>query len=266
MNWLKKLFLNVYYFGNNSKQRIEHLQKQIRDIEWDAVADFIKPNSSFLDIGAGSGYFLKKARAEMNCEVFGIDTEPNAYGVGRFSESGFEEKKIKISKGSGENLPYKDKEFDVVFSSHVLEHVTNKKQFLKEANRVLKDEGVLIIGMPTSTMAWISLLSQIIFTTHQRLFNFIFDRFSKINTSKVTLINVILPFSHVDNNKTVLNDINQFKVKKWEYLISEFFIIQKKILPAVYPYPDYKQLFRIRKNKRFGSSVFFICKKKKSGI
>jgi SAM-dependent methyltransferase len=40
--------------------------------------------------------------------------------------------------GFGENLPFKDKAFDFVIASHVLEHSENPKQFLDELQRVAK--------------------------------------------------------------------------------------------------------------------------------
>ena len=40
--------------------------------------------------------------------------------------------------GFGENLPFKDKSFDFVIASHVLEHSANPKKFIEELQRVAK--------------------------------------------------------------------------------------------------------------------------------
>lgn len=45
-------------------------------------------------------------------------------------------------------FPFKDREFDSIFSSQVLEHVFNPTFFLSEINRVLKDDGVLLLTVP----------------------------------------------------------------------------------------------------------------------
>lgn len=42
----------------------------------------------------------------------------------------------KFVVADGENLPFKDKTFDYVISSHVLEHVNNPSIFLEEISRV----------------------------------------------------------------------------------------------------------------------------------
>lgn len=47
-----------------------------------------------------------------------------------------------------DNLPFQDKEFDVVLCTNVMEHVANGKEAFKELSRVLKSDGVLILSIP----------------------------------------------------------------------------------------------------------------------
>ena len=264
MNKIKKQLLNLYYFGNHPISKKEYNQKIIRDIEWNAIVDFIPEESTFLDIGCGAGYSMKRAINEKKCNAQGIDPDPFKHGVGRqWEENGnYEiEKSLKILKGFGESLPYNDSEFDIVYSSHVLEHVNNEKQFLKEAKRVLKDEGTFIIGMPTASMAWINFISNILFTTHHRIVNFIFSKSNVINVSKESFKHIFLPASHTFPEKTILYDLKHYKINNWKKIVSSEFKIIKTILPALYPHPDYLQLFKLKKRKKLSSSVFFICKK-----
>lgn len=46
----------------------------------------------------------------------------------------------------GQKLPFNDKEFGVVLSSQVLEHVENVDQYMGECNRVLKTGGFLLLS------------------------------------------------------------------------------------------------------------------------
>ncbi len=47
-----------------------------------------------------------------------------------------------------EDLPFKNKVFDRIFMSEVLEHTWERKKILKDCYRVLKDAGTLIISVP----------------------------------------------------------------------------------------------------------------------
>ncbi len=45
-------------------------------------------------------------------------------------------------------LPFKDNQFDTILASHVLEHLESPYLVLKECKRILRSNGILIIGMP----------------------------------------------------------------------------------------------------------------------
>ena len=46
------------------------------------------------------------------------------------------------------NLRFENNEFDLVYSFHVLEHISNPVKAISEMNRVLKDNGYLLMGTP----------------------------------------------------------------------------------------------------------------------
>ena len=254
----KSALLKIYYLPFLSKEKANINQKKIRDEEWNAIKSFIPVNSKFLDVGCGAGYAMKKATEEFNCETWGIDPDPGAHGVGRYDKNFISG--INISKATAENIPFDDESFDVVYSSHVLEHVTDEVKSLEEMNRVLKKNGTLIIGMPTAAMAWINFITSLLFTTHMRFVNFFLSPF--ITTGKTKFINLLVPESHSDPRaKTVFYDLKHYKVSNWSRLVSGVFKIEKVFLPGLYPFPEYRQLFRMKKDSKFSSSVFFICKK-----
>ena len=255
---MKKKLLEIYTYPILSKEIANHYQKTARDIEWNGVKEFIN-KGKFLDVGCGAGYSMQKAQEELNCEVFGIDPDPFGHGVGR-RESNFEIDIENIKTAFSENIPFEDSSFDTVYSSHVLEHVNSEIDSLKEMKRVLKDDGVLIIGMPTASMAYVNWFTQLLFTTHIKIVSVLFGRF--INTGKYRWWEIFVPVSHSFSNKSLLYDVKHYKVKNWKSIISKEFKIQQTILPALYPFPEYRQFFKLRKSSKFSSSVFFICKKK----
>lgn len=255
---MANIFSKIFWYPFSSKQRIEELQESIRLKEWSSFEKHIPENSSFLDVGCGAGHNLNLARNEKNCSIQGVDAEPGAHGVGRFSDK---ELDVAIQQAFAEKLPFEDQQFDIVFCSHVLEHVNNEEQSLKEISRVLKNNGTAIIGMPTATMAWINLFSHYIFTSHRNIL-FMFKSIGKGDFWN-RLRTIFIPSSHSSPRATTIcYDIGHYRVKKWKKTVAkEFDVVQVK-LPLLYPYPDYIQWFKMRKSRLGSSSVFFICKKK----
>jgi ubiquinone/menaquinone biosynthesis C-methylase UbiE len=253
---IKSKLLKLYYWPCNSPQETNRLQKIIRDTEWESISAEIK-KGNFLDVGCGAGYSLLLAQKEGNT-VFGVDPSPGSHGVGR-QGSAYDIKDISIQQAYAEKLPFPDGCFDTVYSSHVLEHVNDTKKTLQEMSRVLHADGVLIIGVPTADMAKLNLLTSLLFTTHFRWVNFFLSPF--INTSKTHFFELFLPRSHSREGSSVLYDMKNYRVDVWRKLISQTFQIHKVILPAYYPYPEFLQLFKLKKNHRKSSSVFFVCSK-----
>jgi ubiquinone/menaquinone biosynthesis C-methylase UbiE len=245
----------LIYFGHLNKDKVNKYQTIIRDSEWGAIEDFINDNSKFLDVGCGSGYAMTKAIINKGCDAYGIDPEPNSYGV-KFNST----TDLKIFQGFAEKIPFPDFTFDVVYSSHVIEHVNSIEKSLQEFERVLKNEGKVIIIVPTAESAWINLISNLLLTSHLRFLRFIARPITK--STRTNFLQVILTYSHGKEDKTVFYDIKNYKVSSWKKIIERRFRIISTFKPFFYPFPDYIQLFKAHKNKKFGSSVAFICEKK----
>ena len=253
---LKKLF----WLPFSNTEKIESYQQRIRDLEWSSYVNYIPKESRFLDVGCGAGYNIERAKLELGCDVIGVDPAPGEHGVGRFSKGIIEERSI--IQGFAEKLPFESNTFDVVFSSHVLEHVNDIDASLEEMKRVLKPGGVLIIGMPTATMCLIALFSHYFFTTHV---NFLFFLKSLLTFNKDVfdrLLRILLPNSHsYPNARFIIFDLFHYRISNWRKKIKSHWKIEEELLPVLYPYPDYIQWFPMLNSKKFSSSVFFICRK-----
>ncbi len=255
---IKSVLLNLYYLPLLPKQAADANQKKIREAEWSFYKKYIPEKARFLDVGCGTGYVMSKAKNELNCECYGIDPNPGSQGAGKYDTdftSG-----MKIMKAEAEELPFEDCFFDVVFCSHVLEHVADEKKSLEEMKRVLKPNGILIIGMPTAAMAFINLITDLLFTTHHRIVNVFLSPF--ISTTPTPFWGIFIPQSHsFDYPKTIFYDLKHYKISSWRKTVSSVFRVNQTLLPALYCYPQYRQLFKIRLNAKWSSSVFFICSK-----
>lgn len=95
----------------------------------------------YLDIGSQFGYnaliFGKEAR-----EILAIDLQFPKSCVLKDSS------KASLVIADAQFLPFKEKLFDLVSLFSVIEHITNQELALKEAWRVLKSRGKLIIQIP----------------------------------------------------------------------------------------------------------------------
>jgi ubiquinone/menaquinone biosynthesis C-methylase UbiE len=251
---------NLIYRTYNSKSRVEFLQQRIRDEEWSAISHFVLKSGRFLDVGCGAGYAMFRAKTDMSCEVFGVDPSPGEHGVGRFMDK-FPKNGVFIQQAFAESLPFEDESFDTVYSSHVLEHVNDEHKALEEMARVLKANGVAIIGMPTATMAWINWFSQIFFTTHIKVYEFF--RFFGVKGRVKRFVDIFRITSHsYPRSNTITYDFCHYRTSNWERTILRTFDVEVIIKPALYPFPDFIQWFPLHRNIFGSSSVFFVCRKK----
>jgi len=94
-----------------------------------------------LDIGCGHGFLITEAKAR-GASVFGV--EPSVKHAKRLSEKGFE-----VFTGTLEQFVAEQHgQYDIVTSSHVLEHSSNPGQFLKHASGLLAEDGLLCAEVP----------------------------------------------------------------------------------------------------------------------
>lgn len=105
--------------------------------------DRIKPGEKLLDIGCGTGEFLKKIK-EKTINVTGL--ELNNHGFNECKKAGIQVFQETIQAHS-EGL---EEFYDVVCFFQVLEHIYDVKDFLEAAVKVLKKGGRLFIGVPNN--------------------------------------------------------------------------------------------------------------------
>jgi len=104
-----------------------------------------KPVASILDVGCGTGDFIKllDATFEGKVRITGVDPGEQWLKEARFR---FPQEQIDFVRMSGEQLLFEDASFDVVTLSNALHHLENIEQTLNEMKRVLKPDGWLLIN------------------------------------------------------------------------------------------------------------------------
>lgn len=128
----KKGIVNQVY----AKVRSYTLKKKI------ALLQELTPGKDLLDIGAGTGHFLAKAK-EAGFHVLGLEPDQDARKVA-LSENGIELKDLSL-------LHHLNQKFHAITMWHVLEHVYNLQEDLDKISSLIIQDGVLIVAVPNYT-------------------------------------------------------------------------------------------------------------------
>lgn len=140
---LSQAYDDSYYGAGDSKfgSTVEKVLDVFRGARVCRVCKYIKPSGRVLDIGCGSGDFLKKL-SERGFEAFGTELE------GRAARRAMQLDGIKVKTGHLLEVDFDKDFFDAVCMWHVFEHLAEPRQTMEIVNKVLKPGGCLFLSMP----------------------------------------------------------------------------------------------------------------------
>lgn len=208
-----------------------------RGFIWDITGldEYIVPGEKVLDLGCGNGR-LHKIFKDRQIDYIGVDGSDELIRIAKENYP-----HLHFQTADALALPFPDNYFDKVYSIRVLHHFPSQEfrsQFLKEAKRVLKPGGILIL---TVWNVWGC-------QDRKNLFRLIKSSFSKIiGASKLDFGDVFIPWGnealryyHFFTKKELrsLTKTAGFEVKKiwttgkeWKY--SDIYIVAEKSAPVV---------------------------------
>jgi 2-polyprenyl-3-methyl-5-hydroxy-6-metoxy-1,4-benzoquinol methylase len=140
---LGKYYESVDYISHTDSKRslfekAYHVVKNIALKNKLNLINSLQPNQgSILDIGAGTGDFLAVAK-QNGWQTTGVEPSDKAKAIAKNKGVSFVEKTSELENHS----------FDLISMWHVLEHVPNLDDQIKELKRLLKPNGTLIIAVP----------------------------------------------------------------------------------------------------------------------
>lgn len=127
-------------FNKGDEIYLEHLNRYF-------FASRFVEGKRVLDIASGTGYGSSILHANKAKNVIGVDISEEAIS---FSKKTYKADDLNFLVGSATSIPVEDNSIDIVVSFETLEHLSGEDQtkFLKEIDRVLTHDGVLIMSTP----------------------------------------------------------------------------------------------------------------------
>lgn len=149
-------------------KRQKHL-KIIRQYELQQALQYFPTSGHILEIGAGAGWQAQWL-SNRGYEVTATDIPESRY---------LQNKVFPIILYDGINLPFPDSSFDIIFSSNVLEHISDLDAFEDEIKRVIKPRGIAVHILPTTTWRFWTFLGHYLWVCRR-----LFDEIQKRNSQK----------------------------------------------------------------------------------
>ena len=107
------------------------------------IKKFTRKNYSILDVGCACGHFYRSLKREIKVNFFYTGIDPYKILLDKAKIAWKKESNVNFKKGNVQNLPFKNKLFDISFCSNVLLRLPSIEKALRELIRVTKKTIIL---------------------------------------------------------------------------------------------------------------------------
>jgi tocopherol O-methyltransferase len=136
------------HYGYYDERARTHRQALVRMLEVMADAAGIQPGMRALDAGCGVGGASRWLARDRGCRVVGITLVPEQVSEAQrlAKQQGLPQEQVRFLVADYTATPFRDGEFDAVWALESSCYAEPKEAFLREAWRVLKPGGVLVVA------------------------------------------------------------------------------------------------------------------------
>lgn len=168
---------------------------------------FSKPEKNILDIGAGTGDFLRVCK-DNDWNVCGIEPDKGARDIAKKKGIILQDDLSKI----------KDQKFEIITLWHVLEHIENLSVFIEKLDNLLSENGNLIVAVPNFKSDDATYYKEFwaAFDVPRHLWHFSQQSISKIFSDQNLVVEKILPMNFDAFYVSLLSE--KYKTGKMNYL------------------------------------------------
>jgi SAM-dependent methyltransferase len=141
------------FFDDLDQYHFEKLHHLLRLVDFEGYA-----GRRVLELGCGAGVDLARF-AKGGADVTGVDLAPSAIALAR---ANFEQQALSgdFRVANGEQLPFPDASFDLVFAHGVVQYTADPERLVDECRRVLKPGGDAIFQV-YNRISWLNALSKL---------------------------------------------------------------------------------------------------------
>ena len=171
-----------------------------------------------LDVGCGSGVQLRSLNTTSPTLLIGTDINQNALQYAKNKNI----PNTEFVRCNAEYLPFKTNTIDKIICAELIEHLQNPIDLVNESQRVLKNDGLIVITTPNENSIWG--LYEFLWDkfgrgrnygeTHLRFFSIkdLNKYFSSFTTKSACTIFFISPLVALLNNRTLLKSSRYFDI------------------------------------------------------